>query len=117
MCAFVVATDSPHKSINDLKGSNPPATVGLVTGSSAEFYFQMATQLNDIQIGKDVVMKNMPPGEQMAMPRGLAGVVAWDPTPAMMTEERKDGEIIDASCAYNMYEGEIYWRSELVDNR
>src|SRR5207302_982961 len=94
--ALVVPTDSPLKSIKDLKGSNPPATVGLVTGSSAEFYFQMAAQMNDIQIGKDVVMKNMPPGEQMAMPRGLTGVVAWDPTPAMMVEERKSGKIIDA---------------------
>ena len=114
--ALVVPTDSPLKSIKDLKGSNPPATIGLVTGSSAEFYFQMATQMNDIQIGKDVVMKNMPPGEQMAMPRGLAGVVAWDPTPAMMVEERKNGKIIDAIFAYNMYEGQFYVRSELVEN-
>jgi ABC-type nitrate/sulfonate/bicarbonate transport system substrate-binding protein len=114
--ALVVPNDSPLKSIKDLKGSNPPATVGLVTGSSAEFYFQMATQMNDIQIGKDVIMKNMPPGEQMAMPRGLAGVVAWDPTPAMMVEERKNGKIIDAIFAYNMYEGQFYVRSELVEN-
>ena len=114
--ALVVPTDSPLKSIKDLKGSNPPATIGLVTGSSAEFYFQMATQMNDIQIGKDVVLKNMPPGEQMAMPRGLAGVVAWDPTPAMMVDERKNGKIIDAIFAYNMYEGQFYVRSELVEN-
>src|SRR5207248_434533 len=69
-----------------------------------------------VQIGKDVVMKNMPPGEQMAMPRGLTGVVAWDPTPAMMVEERKNGKIIDAIFAYNMYEGQFYVRSELVEN-
>src|SRR5438046_8063293 len=58
--ALVVPNDSPLKSIKDLKGSNPPATVGLVTGSSAEFYFQMATQMNDIQIGKHVISKHMP---------------------------------------------------------
>src|SRR5947207_2449515 len=32
--ALVVPNDSPLKSIKDLKGSNPPATVGLVTGLS-----------------------------------------------------------------------------------
>ena len=67
--ALVVPSDSPLKSIKDLKGSNPPATIGLVTGSSAEFYFQMAIQLNGLQVGKDIILKNMPPGEQIAMPR------------------------------------------------
>lgn len=114
--ALVVPVDSPLKSIKDLKGANPPATVGLVTGSSAEFYFQMAMQLNGIQAGKDVILKNMPPGEQMAMPRGLAGVVAWDPTPAMMVSERKNGKIIDSIFPYNMYEGQFYVRKELADN-
>lgn len=116
MHALVVPLDSPLKSIKDLKGQNPPLTVGLVTGSSAEFYFQMATMMNGIEIGKDVIMKNMPPGEQMAMPKGLAGVVPWDPTPTMMVQERKNGRIIDSSYPYNIYEGTFYVRSELVDN-
>jgi len=114
--ALVVPNDSPIKSIKDLKGQNPPATIGLVTGSSAEFYFQMSAQINDIKIGKDVIMKNMPPGEQMAMPRGIAGIVAWDPTPAMMVEERKNGRIIDSIFPYNIYEGQFYLRSELIEN-
>ncbi len=114
--ALVVPNDSPLKSINDLKGSNPPATIGLVTGSSAEFYFQMAAQLNGIRIGKDVILKNMPPGEQLAMTKGIAGVVAWDPTPAMITTERKNGRVIDAIFPYNMYEGQLYVRNELIEN-
>ncbi|HEY8707143.1 MAG TPA: ABC transporter substrate-binding protein [Burkholderiaceae bacterium] len=114
--ALVVPKDSPLKSIKDLKGSNPPATIGLVTGSSAEFYFQMSAQINGIVIGKDVIMKNMPPGEQMAMPRGISGVVAWDPTPTMMVEERKNGRIIDSIFPYNIYEGQFYLRSELIEN-
>jgi sulfonate transport system substrate-binding protein len=76
-----------------------------VTGSSAEFYFQMAMQVNGIQPGKDVILKNMPPGEQMALPKGIDGVVSWDPTPTMMVEERKNGRIIDSIFPYNMYEG------------
>lgn len=114
--ALVVPPDSPLKSIRDLKGSNPPATIGIVTGSSAEFYFQMAMQVNGIQVGKDVILKNTPPGEQMALPKGIAGVVPWDPTPTMMVEERKNGRIIDSIFPYNMYEGQFYLRSEIVEN-
>lgn len=114
--AVVVPTDSPLKSLKDAKGSNPPLTFGIVTGSSAEFYFQMAARVNGIEINKDVILKNMPPGEQMALPKGLAGVVPWDPTPTMMVEERKNGRIIDTIFPYNMYEGQFYVRQELVDN-
>ncbi len=114
--ALVVPSDSPLKSITDLKGVNPPPTVGLVTGSSAEFYFQMAMQLNGIDPGKDVILKNMPPGEQIAMPRGIAGVVSWDPTPELIVSERKTGRIIDSIFPYNMYEGQFYLRSEIIEN-
>ncbi|MEO7743210.1 MAG: ABC transporter substrate-binding protein [Usitatibacter sp.] len=114
--ALVVPTDSKLKNIKDLKGSNPPATIGLVTGSSAEFYFQMAMQVNGIQSGKDVILKNMPPGEQMALPKGIDGVVSWDPTPTMMVDERKNGRIIDSIFPYNMYEGQFYLRAEIVEN-
>jgi sulfonate transport system substrate-binding protein len=114
--ALVVPLDSPLKSIKDLKGSNPPATIGIVTGSSAEFYFQMAMQMNGLVAGKDVILKNTPPGEQMALPKGIAGVVPWDPTPTMMVEERKNGRIIDSIFPYNMYEGQFYVRSEIAEN-
>ena len=114
--ALVVPPDSPLKSIKDLKGGKEPAVIGIVTGSSAEFYFQMAMQMNGLVSGKDVVLKNMPPGEQMALPKGIAGVVPWDPTPTMMVEERKNGRIIDSIFPYNMYEGQFYVRSELVQN-
>ncbi len=114
--ALVVPNDSTLKSFKDLKGQNPPATIGLVTGSSAEFYFQMSAQINGIEIGKDVILKNMAPGEQMSLPKGISGIVAWDPTPTMMTEERKNGRIIDTIYPYNIYEGQFYLRQELIDN-
>lgn len=113
---LVVPPDSPLKSIKDLKGSNPPATIGIVTGSSAEFYFQMAMRVNGLQAGKDVILKNMPPGEQMALPKGVTGVVPWDPAPTLMVEERKNGRIIDSIFPYNMFEGQFYLRSEIIEN-
>jgi len=114
--ATVVPNDSKIKTLADFKGANPPATIGIVTGSSSEFYFQMAAQVAGLQIGKDVILKNMPPGEQMAMPKGIDAVVPWDPTPTMIQDERKLGKFIDTSFAYNLYEGNFYVRQELVDN-
>lgn len=114
--ALVVPNDSPLKSIKDLKGANPPASIGLVTGSSAEFYFQMAAKVNGIEINKDVILKNMTPGDQLAMPKGLTGVVAWDPTVSMIVDQRKAGRVIDSVFPYNMYEGQFYVREELIKN-
>lgn len=114
--ALVVPNDSKIQSVKDLKGPSEPHTIGIVTGSSAEFYFQMVTQVHGLQMGKDVILKNMPPGEQMAMPKGLSAVVPWDPTPTIIVEDRKLGRIIDVSFPYNVYEGAFYVRQELVDN-
>lgn len=114
--ATIVPLDSKIKSLADLKGSNPPATIGIVTGSSAEFYFQEAAQVTGLQIGKDVILKNMPIGEQMALPKGIDAVVPWDAGASMIVQDRKTGRIIDSIYPYNMYEGNFVVRQELVDN-
>lgn len=114
--ALIVPSDSHIKSMKDFKGSNPPAAIGLVTGSSAEFYIQMAAAMNNVQIGKDIILKNMSPGDQMSMPKGLDAVAAWDPTASMIVDERKSGRIVDSIFPYNMYEGQFYVRAELVQH-
>ena len=114
--AVLVPIDSKINSFKDFKGSNPPATIGIVTGSSAEFYIQAAAKANGIEIGKDIILKNMPPGEQMAMPKGIDAVVPWDPTPTIMVKERKNAKIISDSFPYNMYAGTFYVRQEVIDN-
>ncbi len=112
----VVPTDSPVKKLADFKGSSPPATIGIVTGSSAEFYFTQAAEVVGLQIGKDVILKNMPPGEQLLMAKGIAAVVPWEPSVTIITEDRKTGREIDAIFPYNFYEGRFYVRQELIDN-
>ena len=112
----VAPKDSALKSLADLKGSNPPATIGIVTGSSSEFYFTQAAEVTGLQIGKDVILKNMPPSEQITMARGIAAVVPWEPSVTIMTEERKNGKEIDTIFPYNFYEGRFYVRQELIDN-
>jgi sulfonate transport system substrate-binding protein len=112
----VVPEDSQIKSLADFKGSNPPATIGIVTGSSAEFYFTQAAEVIGLQIGKDVILKNMPPGEQLLMAKGIGAVVPWEPSVTIITEDRKAGKEVDTIFPYNFYEGMFYVRQELIDN-
>jgi sulfonate transport system substrate-binding protein len=112
----VVPMDSPVKKLADFKGSNPAATIGIVTGSSAEFYFTQAAEVVGLQIGKDVILKNMPPGEQLLMAKGIGAVVPWEPSVTIITEDRKTGREVDAIFPYNFYEGRFYVRQELIDN-
>jgi ABC-type nitrate/sulfonate/bicarbonate transport system substrate-binding protein len=112
----VVPLDSPVKKLADFKNSNPPATIGIVTGSSAEFYFTQAAEVVGVQIGKDVILKNMPPSEQLLMPRGIGAVVSWEPTVTIIVEDRKAGREVDTIFPYNFYEGMFYVRQELIDN-
>lgn len=114
--ATIVPTDSKITSLKDFKGSNPPATIGIVTGSSAEFYFQMAANVAGLEMGKDVILKNMPIGEQMALPKGIDAVVPWDAGASVILQERKNGKMIDSIYPYNMYEGTIVVLKELIDN-
>jgi ABC-type nitrate/sulfonate/bicarbonate transport system substrate-binding protein len=112
----VVPLDSPVKKLADFKGSNPPATIGIVTGSSAEFYFTQAAEVVGLQIGKDVILKNMPPGEQLLMVKGIGAVVPWEPSVTIITDDRKTGREVDTIFPYNFYEGMFYVRQELIDN-
>ncbi len=112
----VVPKDSPIQKLADFKDSNPAATIGIVTGSSAEFYFTQAAEVVGLQIGKDVILKNMPPADQLLMPRGISAVVPWEPSVTIIIDNRKAGREIDVIFPYNFYEGMFYVRQELIDN-
>lgn len=110
----IVPTASPIKTLSDFKGSQPPATIGLVLGSSAEFYFQAAAATHGLKLGRDVVLKNVPQDAQRVLPADLAAVVPWDPTATQITAELKSGRAIDVSYPYNVYQGSFFVREELV---
>lgn len=114
--AVIVPNDSKITSLADFKGASEPATIGVVTGSSAEFFFQAAADATGIVIGKDVILKNMPLSEQLQLPSGVAAVVPWDHTVSLITEQRKTGRIVATSHPYNIYEGLAFVRQELIDN-
>jgi ABC-type nitrate/sulfonate/bicarbonate transport system substrate-binding protein len=114
--SVIVPEDSRIKSFSDFVGSS--ATVGLATGSSSEFYFQMAAEINGVKIGKDVVLKNMGIADQLLMPSGLDAVVPWDPAVTMLLTQSKGRRVrsVDESYSYTIYEGSYNVRQELVEN-
>ncbi|GAC1424650.1 MAG: hypothetical protein NVS3B16_05970 [Vulcanimicrobiaceae bacterium] len=112
----IVANDSPLKKFKDLAGSKSPLAIGVVTGSSAEFYFQEAAKLNGVAIGKDVTLVNMSIPDQLALPRGIAAVVPWEPSCSVIADRLKTGRVIDTIFRYNIYQGTFFARSELAKN-
>ena len=112
----IVPNDSPLKKFKDLAGSKTPLAVGMVTGSSAEFYFQEAAKQNGVIIGKDVTLVNMSIPDQLALPKGVAAVVPWEPSCSVIADRLKTGRIIDTIFPYNIYQGTFYIRSEIAKN-
>lgn len=115
--ALIVPNNSPLQSIQDLR-SRTEAVVGLVTGSSAEFYFQAACEAEGITIGtgRNVIVRNLPLSEQIALPSGIDAVVPWDQTTSLITQFNRTGRAINHHFAYNIYEAVLYCRQELIDN-
>ena len=56
----------------------------------------MAATVHGLEMGKDVILKNMPIGEQLALPKGIDAVVPWDAGASVILEERKNGRMINS---------------------
>lgn len=111
--ATLVRNDSPLESLEDLRGSG--ATVGVVVGSSGEFYLRAAMEDLGLEEGQDLELLNMTPPELQTLPKGVDAVVIWDPTVTFMEEHIKNARVIDSIYPYNMYMGCYYVHSEIVE--
>lgn len=102
-----VPLDSPLTKITDMKLEKlgRPAIVGIPTGSSAEYYFHMSCKVNGLEIGKDVILKNMTGPEIMLMPKGIDAFVIWDPWAFNIVRVLKMAKVIDSDWRYSMYYG------------
>jgi ABC-type nitrate/sulfonate/bicarbonate transport system substrate-binding protein len=112
--AVIVPNDSPYHSLKDLKGTG--AIIGIVTGSSAEFFLVSALKTHGLEAGKDVVLRNMPIPEQALLPKGVAAVVPWDFTATQLIRFKKTGRAIDNIFPYNFFQGNFYVRRELEEH-
>ncbi len=114
--ATLVPLNSPLKSLADLKGVSTKPAFGIVAGSSAEFYFQEALRAHGLEVGKDVILKNLTPPDLLLMPEGLTGVVQWQPYVWDHLDIRKNARQIDSIFPYNWYMGNLWIRKEIIDN-
>jgi ABC-type nitrate/sulfonate/bicarbonate transport system substrate-binding protein len=111
----LVKADSPIKSMQDLIGKRPPLTIGLVLGSSAEFYFQATAVTNRIKVGYDVELKNVPLGEQAKALETMDAVIPWDPVSSTIVASGK-ARAIDVSYPYNVYQGSFFVHKDIIDD-
>jgi ABC-type nitrate/sulfonate/bicarbonate transport system substrate-binding protein len=109
----IVKESSPYKKLTDFRGKRPAAVIGLVQGSSAEFYFQAAAAAAGLKMGLDVVIKNVPLGEQKKALGEIDAVVPWDPMSTLVATEAGN-RAIDVSYPYNVYQGSIVIRDEII---
>jgi sulfonate transport system substrate-binding protein len=112
--AVVVPNDSPYNSLKDLKGTG--AVIGIVTGTSAEFFLVSALRVHGLEPGTDVILRNMPIPEQALLPKGVAAIVPWDFPATQLTRFKKTGRAIDNIFPYNFYQGNFYVQRELEEH-
>jgi ABC-type nitrate/sulfonate/bicarbonate transport system substrate-binding protein len=109
----IVKRGSPYRKLEDFRGAKPAVTVGLVQGSSAEFYFQASAAAVNVKVGYDVTIKNVPLGEQRQALATLDAVVPWDPMSTLIAADAGN-RAIDVSYPYNVYQGSIVLRDEVI---
>lgn len=112
----LVPLTSPLKSLADVKGMATKPAFGIVSGSSAEFYFQEALRVHGLEVGRDLILKNLTPPDMLLMPEGLTGVVQWAPYTWEHTMVRKNAREIDTIFPYNFYQGNVWMSKEIIDN-
>ena len=112
----VVPLDSPVKRSPISRAAIRPRRSVSLQVPRPNFISPRLPRWSGLQIGKDVILKNMPPGEQLLMAKGIGAVVPWEPSVTIITEDRKTGREVDTIFPYNFYEGMFYVRQELIDN-
>lgn len=111
-----VPMDSPFTKLTDLKLEKlgRPAIIGIPVGTSAEFYFRMSCKSQGIEVGKDVILKDMSGPDEMLMPKGVDAFACWEPWVYHPTAVLKKGRIIDIDWPYSIYAGYVSLPKELL---
>ncbi len=115
--ATLVPLGSPITKLTDLKAEKlgRPAIVGIPVGTSAEFYFRTSCKVQGIEVGKDVILKDMSGPDIMLLPKGVDAFAIWEPTVHYLTSSLKKTKIIDVDWPYMTYLGYLSIRRELLE--
>lgn len=114
--AFLVPTDSPLKSLSDLKDARVlgrPAEFAVTVGSTTHLGLLLAAKVLELKEGRDFVIRNMGPADIIPMPKGIDVAGMWEPNVVMMTEFLKNARILELVDKYEIYSGYSYLRGEL----
>jgi ABC-type nitrate/sulfonate/bicarbonate transport system substrate-binding protein len=112
--AMLVPPDSPIQNKDDLKTLGKKPVIGVVTGSSGEFFLQTMLQTLGMD-SDDVVLRNLTPPDMLLMPRGLDAVVQWEPYVSEMVSDRKNARVVEKIYPYNFFMGNVWLRQEIID--
>ena len=113
-----VPIGSPVKKLTDLKLEKlgRPAIVGGPVGTSGEFYFRASCKAQGIEIGKDVIIKDMSGPEILLMPKGIDAFFCWEPWFSIFpVVVHKKAKIIDEDWPYSIYIGYLSLQRELLE--
>lgn len=113
--ALMVPSGSQIDSFDDLKRLDHKPVIGLVTGSSGEFFFQSILKSEGLR-SSDFILRNLTPPDITLMPEGLDAAVLWDPWVAIMTEERNNARVIETQYRYNLYNAFVWLSTDLIEN-
>jgi sulfonate transport system substrate-binding protein len=113
--AMLVRTDSPLKSIRDLKGRSEPVVIGTLLGSFLEFYISAAADNVGLVANKDYKLAGMSLREAQFLPKGVDAVVSYDPF-VSVTLNKNIGRKIDDAFPYYFNKGYDFVRREIHEN-
>lgn len=117
--AFLVPTDSPLKSLADLKDKKVlgrPAVCGVTIGSTNHLALLIAAKIIGLVEGNDFILKNIGPADIITMPAGIDVTGIWEPNVLLMTEFLKNARILEQMEPYKFDNGYSYIRGEIAEN-
>ncbi|HSD00406.1 MAG TPA: glycine betaine ABC transporter substrate-binding protein [Casimicrobiaceae bacterium] len=117
--AATVPTDSPLKSLSDLKDQKVlkrTAIVGTTTGSTNHFGFIAAAAYLGLKEGQDFTLRSLPPGDLATGPKGVDVYTIWEPHVSFSTEVLKATRLLETLNPYYIYSGYYYTRLEIEEN-
>jgi sulfonate transport system substrate-binding protein len=113
----IVPKDSPLTKLTDLKAEKlgRQGIIAVPVGTSGEWYIRNTCKHQGLEIGKDVVLKDMSVAEIMSFPKGIDAFVSWSLFVTHPVVTLGTARILEEGWPYVIYLGYLCVPRELVD--